>query len=100
MALSDFQDLTGYLAAALTTTSFVPQVLHTWHTRSAHDVSLGMYLAFTAGVGFWLIYGFMVDSWRETVKTGNAGDGRSMRKIAAERFPRAPPITPHEKRSP
>lgn len=63
MALSDLQDLTGYLAAALTTTSFVPQVLHTWRTRSAHDVSLGMYLAFTAGVGLWLIYGVMVDSW-------------------------------------
>lgn len=63
MALSDFQDLTGYLAAALTTTSFVPQALHTWRTRSVHDVSLGMYLAFTTGVGLWLIYGVMVDSW-------------------------------------
>ena len=35
-------DPIGYLAAALTTIAFVPQVLHTWRLRSAPGVSTGM----------------------------------------------------------
>lgn len=40
----------GYVAAILTTVSFIPQVLKIWHTRSAKDVSLGMYSLFTLGI--------------------------------------------------
>jgi MtN3 and saliva related transmembrane protein len=50
-------DLIGALAGALTTIAFVPQVWRVWQTRSARDLSLSMYLIFTAGVALWLVYG-------------------------------------------
>ena len=53
----------GYVAAILTTISFVPQVLKVWRTRSAKDVSLGMYSLFTLGIFIWLVYGVLIESW-------------------------------------
>lgn len=53
----------GFIAAILTTISFLPQVVKVWQTRSARDVSLGMYLLFTVGVLLWLIYGLLLQSW-------------------------------------
>lgn len=53
----------GFIAAILTSVSFLPQVLKVWQTRSAKDVSLGMYLLFSAGVALWLVYGFSLNSW-------------------------------------
>ena len=52
----------GYLAGFLTTISFVPQVIKTWKTKSADDLSLGMFLVFCAGVACWLAYGFRLDA--------------------------------------
>jgi len=49
----------GLAAACCTTIAFVPQVLKTWRTKSANDLSLGMYLIFTTGVILWLIYGLI-----------------------------------------
>lgn len=43
----------------MTTVSFVPQVIKTWKTKSARDLSLGMYLVFCTGVTLWLTYGFI-----------------------------------------
>jgi MtN3 and saliva related transmembrane protein len=60
MSLSD---ATGYLAAVLTTVSFVPQVLQTWRTRRAHGVSLGMISLFALGVALWLTYGLLAGAW-------------------------------------
>jgi MtN3 and saliva related transmembrane protein len=56
-------ELTGYLAAVLTTVSFVPQVLRTLRTRDTRAISLGMYLLFSAGVALWLIYGLLIGAW-------------------------------------
>ena len=53
----------GYAAAIITTISFVPQVLKVWRTRSARDVSLGMYSLFTLGIFTWLVYGVLIESW-------------------------------------
>jgi len=47
----------GYIAGILTTISFVPQVIQIYKTKSAKDVSLSMFLLFTAGVLMWLVYG-------------------------------------------
>jgi len=47
----------GFLAGTCTTLAFVPQVIRTWRTGSAHDLSLGMLLVFNLGVGLWLVYG-------------------------------------------
>ncbi len=53
----------GFVAAILTTVSFLPQVFKVWQTRSAKDVSLGMYLLLSLGVALWLIYGVFIHSW-------------------------------------
>jgi MtN3 and saliva related transmembrane protein len=52
--------LLGLAAGSLTTASFLPQVIKTWKTRSAKDLSLGMFLLFCLGVSLWLIYGIVV----------------------------------------
>lgn len=57
------QDGLGYLAATLTTASFVPQAVLTLRTRNVAGISLGMYAAFTAGVTLWLAYGVMMGAW-------------------------------------
>lgn len=54
---------TGYVAATLTTLAFVPQALKTLRSRDTHGLSLGMYVVFTIGVGFWLAYGVALESW-------------------------------------
>jgi len=56
-------DYIGYLAASLTTLSFVPQAWHTFTTRDVRGISLGMYSAFTAGVALWLVYGLLIGAW-------------------------------------
>ena len=53
-------DIFGFLAATLTTASFIPQALHTFRTKDVRGISLGMYSAFTAGVALWLVYGWML----------------------------------------
>ena len=52
----------GVAAGILTTLSFVPQVLRTWQTKSAKDVSVWMLLAFNGGITLWLTYGILTDS--------------------------------------
>jgi MtN3 and saliva related transmembrane protein len=56
-------DSLGYLAALLTTGSFVPQAWLTLRTRDVSGISLGMYSAFTAGVAMWLLYGLSLGEW-------------------------------------
>jgi MtN3 and saliva related transmembrane protein len=53
-------DLIGYVAATLTTGSFVPQAWHTFRTRDVSGISLGMYSVFVAGSVLWLSYGLMI----------------------------------------
>jgi len=50
-------DTLGFVAGALTTSAFLPQVLKSWQTRDLSGISLRMYSLFTAGVALWLVYG-------------------------------------------
>ena len=56
------QDWIGYVAALLTTLSFVPQAAHTIRTRDTRGLSLAMYAMFTLGVACWLGYGIVLHS--------------------------------------
>lgn len=56
------QDLLGSLAGTLTTVSFVPQVWKLWKSRSAEDISFGMFSIFAVGVLLWLVYGIMIQA--------------------------------------
>jgi MtN3 and saliva related transmembrane protein len=50
----------GYIAGALTTIAFVPQLLKALTTKSTKDVSLMMLLCSTSGMVLWLYHGFLV----------------------------------------
>ena len=52
----------GYVAAGFTTIAFVPQALKVYRTKSARDLSLPMFILFTIGILFWLIYGILIKS--------------------------------------
>ena len=56
-------ELLGYVAAALTSGSFIPQAIMTIRSRDTRGISRGMYVIFTIGVAFWLAYGIAIGSW-------------------------------------
>ncbi|MBN4079860.1 SemiSWEET family sugar transporter [bacterium AH-315-C08] len=56
----DSTTLVGYFAGFLTTVAFVPQVLKTWKSKSASDLSLVMFSVFSLGVLCWLVYGILL----------------------------------------
>jgi MtN3 and saliva related transmembrane protein len=58
----DAVTLVGLAAGALTTVSFAPQVIKTWKTKSAEDISTGMIATFCSGILLWVFYGFSVHS--------------------------------------
>ncbi len=53
----------GYAAATLTTLAFVLQAIKTIRSKDTRGISLSMYVAFTVGIGFWLGYGIVLQSW-------------------------------------
>ena len=55
-------DFVGFLAALLTTIAFLPQVLKTWRSKSAKDVSLEMLILFCTGVFLWIVYGLYIQA--------------------------------------
>ena len=52
----------GFLAATLTTAAFFPQAWKVYRTKRTEDLSLEMFLLFTAGVALWFWYGVMIAS--------------------------------------
>lgn len=56
-------ELIGFVAATLTTASFIPQAWLTFTTKDVSGISLGMYSVFTTGVAGWLVYGLMLGAW-------------------------------------
>ena len=55
-------DTIGFLAGALTTVSFLPQVVKAWRSRSTADISLTMFVLFCAGLVLWTAYGIVIGS--------------------------------------
>ena len=55
-------DIIGYLAACLTTFSFLVQAIKSWKTKDLSGISLGMYTMFASGVALWLVYGLVINS--------------------------------------
>ena len=58
----DAVTLLGLIAGTLTTAAFLPQVLKTWRSRAARDVSLAMFVILGLGVGLWVVYGTLIGS--------------------------------------
>ncbi len=63
-------DILGYIAGAMTTISFIPQVVRTWKTKSTKDISLAMFILFCLGVATWMIYGIILNSWPIIIANG------------------------------
>ena len=53
-------EIFGFAAASLSTIAFLPQVIKTWKTQSAGDVSYALLLTFSTGCLCWVIYGYQV----------------------------------------
>lgn len=66
----NLETLVGMIAGILTTIAFVPQVLQVYRSRSAKDISLGMYAIFVSGVLLWLVYGCMIGAMPVIVANG------------------------------
>jgi MtN3 and saliva related transmembrane protein len=55
-------EVVGIIAGALSCTTFLPQVIKTWKSKSTKDVSLVMFLIASAGTILWLVYGILIHS--------------------------------------
>jgi len=55
-------EVVGIIAGALSCTTFLPQVIKTWKSKSTKDVSLTMFLIASLGTTLWLVYGILIDS--------------------------------------
>ncbi len=60
-------EIIGYIGAFMTTAAFFPQTLQVIRTRDTRSISLAMYVLFTMGICFWLVYGVMIDSIPVTI---------------------------------
>ena len=55
-------EIVGIIAGALSCTTFLPQVIKTWKSKSTKDVSLSMFLLASLGTTLWLVYGILINS--------------------------------------
>jgi MtN3 and saliva related transmembrane protein len=53
-------EILGYTAGTISSLTFLPQVIKTWRSKSASDISLLMFLFATTSVIAWLIYGILI----------------------------------------
>ncbi|MDZ7969306.1 MULTISPECIES: SemiSWEET transporter [unclassified Nostoc] len=56
----DFTTILGLVAGVLTTLAYLPQLIKTWQSKSANDLSWSMLIILCVGIILWLIYGFSV----------------------------------------
>ena len=57
------QTLLGLAAATLTTGCWLPQLVRSWRTRSAGDLSWLYLLALGSGIVLWLAYGVLTSDF-------------------------------------
>lgn len=55
-------NILGLIAGTLTTAAFIPQVVKTWQSKSADDISYTMFALFSVGVFLWLLYGIAISA--------------------------------------
>ena len=53
-------EIIGFLAAFTSTVSLIPQIIKTFRTKSAEDVSFFMLVNFLVTSLLWLLYGLMI----------------------------------------
>lgn len=63
IAIMNYIEVIGLIAAFCTTFSFLPQAVKTIRTKDTSGISLSMYAVFTTGTFFWLMYGILSPSF-------------------------------------
>jgi MtN3 and saliva related transmembrane protein len=58
----DLKEVLGMVAGTISSITFLPQVIKTWKTKTAKDISLWMFLLVTGSVILWLVYGILLKS--------------------------------------
>lgn len=66
----EMNEIIGYVAAACTTFSLLPQAVKIFKTRDTSAISLRMYSLFTFGVAAWLVFGIMESNWPIIIANG------------------------------
>jgi MtN3 and saliva related transmembrane protein len=56
-------DILGYSAGAITSLTFLPQVIKTWKVKSAKDISLLMFVIAAINEAMWIAYGVLLHNW-------------------------------------
>jgi MtN3 and saliva related transmembrane protein len=62
-AVLSYGEILGLVAGAITTGSFVPQVVRVYRLKSAHEISLFFTILFLVGGLLWLSYGIFLGSF-------------------------------------
>ncbi|MCK4942642.1 MAG: hypothetical protein KAS65_03650 [Candidatus Aminicenantes bacterium] len=52
-------EIVGYVAGLLVAVSLSPQVIKTWRTRSARDISTVWTVILMSGLSLWVVYGIV-----------------------------------------
>ncbi|OUL32479.1 SemiSWEET transporter [Nostoc sp. 106C] len=60
MEESNFITILGLTAGVLTTIAYLPQLIKTWKSKSAEDLSWSMLIVLCTGIILWLVYGAYV----------------------------------------
>ncbi|HND95163.1 MAG TPA: SemiSWEET transporter [Chitinophagaceae bacterium] len=56
-------EILGYAAGAITCLAFLPQVIKTYKSKSAKDVSLMMFVIAAVNEAMWIVYGALLNNW-------------------------------------
>jgi len=56
-------EIIGITAGALSCTTFLPQVIKTYKSKSSKDVSLVMFILAAVSTSLWLVYGILIGSF-------------------------------------
>lgn len=56
----DFITALGLTAGVISTIAFLPQLIKTWRSRSAQDLSWSMLIILCTGITLWLLYGIVI----------------------------------------
>jgi MtN3 and saliva related transmembrane protein len=60
----------GFAGGFLTTIAFLPQIFKTFKSKSTKDISLSMYVIYSAGLVLWIVYACYINSYSIMVANG------------------------------
>ena len=67
-----FVEILGYAAGAVTSLTFIPQVVKTWKQKSASDISLLMFVIAAVNEVMWIGYGALLNPFNWVIILTNS----------------------------